>query len=322
MSLDTEVALGAGDTVLYENPDPPRKGHSPPPLLARVYCGQMAGWIRIPLGTEVGLGAGDIVLYADTAPSTERGTSAPTFRPCLLWPNGWMHQNTTWYGGRPQPRRHCVRWGAPPKGTAPSFLPMPILSKRLHISGYHLVRRYSHSLGYIVTWGLSSPPLKGHSPQFSANVRCGHANAAECTKMPLGMEVGLGPGDFVFDGDPCSSHRKRAEPHPIFGPCPLWPNGWMDQDVTWYGGRPRPRRHCVRWGPASPSPRRGRSLPPQFSAHVYCGQTAGWIKMTLGMEVGLGPGHIVLDGTQHPPQKGAQPPIFGQCLLRPNAWMD
>jgi len=27
----------------------------------------------------------------------------------------------------------------------------------------------------------------------------------------------------------------------------------------------------------------------------YCGQTVGWIKMPLGMEVGLSPGHIVLD---------------------------
>jgi len=32
----------------------------------------------------------------------------------------------------------------------------------------------------------------------------------------------------------------------------LWPNGWMDQDATWYGGRPRPRPHCVRWGPSWP----------------------------------------------------------------------
>jgi len=40
---------------------------------------------------------------------------------------------------------------------------------------------------------------------------------------------------------------------------------------------------------------------PQFSANVYCGQTAGWIKMALGMEVG----HIVLDGDPAlPPQKG------------------
>jgi len=27
---------------------------------------------------------------------------------------------------------------------------------------------------------------------------------------------------------------------------------------------------------------------------VYCGQTAGWIKMTLGREVGLGPDDTVL----------------------------
>jgi len=40
--------------------------------------------------------------------------------------------------------------------------------------------------------------------------------------------------------------------------------------------------------------------------------------MPLGMEVGLGPGHIVLDGTQLPLlQKGAEPPIFNPCLLSP-----
>jgi len=42
------------------------------------------------------------------------------------------------------------------------------------------------------------PPLKGHSPQFMANVHCGQT--AGWTKMPLGMEVSIGPGDFVFDG--------------------------------------------------------------------------------------------------------------------------
>ena len=74
--------------------------------------------------------------------------------------------------------------------------------------------------------------------------------------MPLGIEVDLSPGYFVFDGDP------------------------------------------------APSPKRGQS--PKFSAHVYCGQTAAWIKMPLGMEVGLGPGDFVLDGDPAPPpQKGA-----------------
>jgi len=70
--------------------------------------------------------------------------------------------------------------------------------------------------------------------------------------MPLGMEVGLGPGNFVLDG-----------------------------------GRTR----C--------SPQRGTA--PQFLAHVYCGQTAGWMKMPLGMEVDLGPCHIVLDVDLAPP---------------------
>jgi len=33
----------------------------------------------------------------------------------------------------------------------------------------------------------------------------------------------------------------------------------MDQDVTWYRGRPRPRQHCVRRGPAPPE--RGTHIP-------------------------------------------------------------
>ena len=49
----------------------------------------------------------------------------------------------------------------------------------------------------------------------------------------------------------------------------LWPNAWMDQNETWHRGRPRPRRHCVRWAPSSPQ----RDTAPQLSAHVYCGQT-------------------------------------------------
>jgi len=52
--------------------------------------------------------------------------------------------------------------------------------------------------------------------------------------MSLGMELGLGPGDFVLDRDP-----------------------------------------------VSPSPK--GDGPPKFSAHVYSDQTAGWMKLVLGM---------------------------------------
>ena len=77
----------------------------------------------------------------------------------------------------------------------------------------------------------------------------------------------------------------------------MWPNGWTDQDETWHAGRPRP---C-----------------PKFSAHVYCGQTAGWIRIPLGTEVGLGPGDIVLGGDPAPSTKGgtAAPSTFGPCVL-------
>ena len=44
-----------------------------------------------------------------------------------------------------------------------------------------------------------------------------------------------------------------------------------------------------------------------------------WIKMKFGMQVGLGPGHIVLDGDPAPPPpKGHSRPIFGPCLLWSN----
>ena len=84
--------------------------------------------------------------------------------------------------------------------------------------------------------------------------------------MPLGIEVGLSPGNFVLDGD------------------------------------------------QAPFPKRERS--PQFSAHVYWGQTAGWIKMVLEMDVGLGPGHIVIDGDPALlPKKGTEPPNFRSIFI-------
>ena len=100
----------------------------------------------------------------------------------------------------------------------------------------------------------------------------------------------------------CKTVRSMLSDHcpdclPVCNVGILWPNGWMDQDETWRGSRPRPWSHCGRWGPSSPQ--KGHS--PQFLAHVCCGQTAGWIKMPLGLEVGLSPGHIMLDGDPAPP---------------------
>ena len=63
-------------------------------------------------------------------------------------------------------------------------------------------------------------------------------------------------------------------------------------------------------GTQLPSPK-GGGRSPQFSAHVYCCQTAGWTKMPLSTEVDLSPSHTVLDGDPAPPAKGAQQlPLF------------
>ena len=76
--------------------------------------------------------------------------------------------------------------------------------------------------------------------------------------MTFVMQVGLGPGHIVLDGDP------------------------------------------------APLPSKVQSS--QFSAHVYCGQTADWIKIPLGTEIGLGPGDI--NGTQLLPTKRGKSPQF------------
>ena len=154
-------------------------------------------------------------------------------------------------------------------------------------------------------------PKTGADPQFSANFYCGQT--AGCIKMPLGMEVGFSPGDFMLEGDP------------IFGPCLLWPNGCMYQDTTWHAGKSQPRRYCVRWGRSSPS-LKGHS--PQFLANVRCGLVAKrlWTKMPLGMDNGGKPRPrrlCVWWGPSSAQKEGHSPhPIFGPCLLWPNGWMD
>jgi len=51
--------------------------------------------------------------------------------------------------------------------------------------------------------------------------------------MPLGMEVGLGPGDIVLDEDPAPppTERGTAAPLPLFDPCLLWPDGCPSQQL-------------------------------------------------------------------------------------------
>jgi len=87
--------------------------------------------------------------------------------------------------------------------------------------------------------------------------------------MPLGSDVDLSPGHIVLDG-PSPPRTGAQQPSPTFAV---------------YGSKPASVLTTV---------------------HVYFGQTAGWIRMPLVREVGLGPDVIVLDWDPASPQKGAQ----------------
>jgi len=108
--------------------------------------------------------------------------------------------------------------------------------------------------------------------------------------MPLGTEVGLGPGHFVLDGTQLPSPKRGGAPSLILRPCLYcgqtaeWIKMALGMEVGLGLG------HIVLdWDPCL-FPKKGAEPPPRnFSAHFYYGQTAGCIKMPLGIEIGLSP---------------------------------
>jgi len=161
-------------------------------------------------------------------PHKGSGAPSPIFGPFLLWPNGLMYQDATWYEGRPQPTGLCVRCGpsplpkkeAEPGGGAPQFSAHVYCGQT---PGWIEVALTWHggmpwSSPHCARMEHSSPPEKGGGargqspPQFSVHLYCGQT--AGCIKMPLGMEVGLIPGDFVLDGEPALSPKGGGAPLP------------------------------------------------------------------------------------------------------------
>jgi len=86
--------------------------------------------------------------------------------------------------------------------------------------------------GHIVLDGDPAlPPLNWHSPQFLVHVRRGQM--AGWTKMPTWYGGRPWPRRLCEMGTQLPAEKKCPAPHPIFGPCLLWPNGWMDEDTSW-----------------------------------------------------------------------------------------
>jgi len=160
-------------------------------------------------------------------------------------------------------RRLCFRWGPSPfpkkwRSLPPQFSAHFYCGQTAGCIKMPRGMQVGLSPGDFVLDGDRDPsPKRGRNPQFSPQVYCGQT--AGCINMSLSKEVGLSPRDCVLDGDLAPCPKRGGAP--IFGPRLLWPNGCMDQDAAWYGSRPRPTRHCVRWGPSSPSPKEAQPLP-------------------------------------------------------------
>jgi len=139
------------------------------------------------------------------------------------------------------------------------------------------------------------PPKKGHSPlQFSVHVRCGQT--AGCIKMPLGMEVGVGPGDIALDGDPASPQKGRSPQFSVHDYCsqtavcikmPIGTAVGLSQTTLSQAHvDPPPSLPPKKVGGTAPdfrpmsivAKRLNKSRCLHFSANVglYCSQTAGW----------------------------------------------
>ena len=165
------------------------------------------------------------MLDGDPAPR-QKGAQPPIFGPCLLWQNGWIDQDATWYGGRPWPRRHFIRWGPS------SLIYDPCL---LWPNGW---------MDQDATWYGGRPWPSRHcaswepsSPHEKGTVRlCGF-----CHTSASGFCVGASRASFInVSGRPFQVTvrpvlRNNSPVYPVCSLCNvvvLWPNGWMDQDAT------------------------------------------------------------------------------------------
>ena len=84
-------------------------------------------------------------------------------------------------------------------------------------------------------------------------------------KMPLGRKIGFDPSNILLDGDPAPPPQKGA----------AQTAGWIKMPVGMKLGLGP--GHVVLDGDPATGPPKGEPL--QFSAHVRCVETVGWINI-------------------------------------------
>jgi len=122
---------------------------------------------------------------------------------------------------------------APPHPKGPQLPQFSVHSHCGHMAGW-IKMPLSMEVGldaddFVLDGDRASPLKRGHSPTTFGP--CLLWPNCWMIKMILGTEVGLGPGYFVLDGNPAPAKKGAQPPSPNFRL--MWPNGLVDQDVTW-----------------------------------------------------------------------------------------
>ena len=125
----------------------PQRGTAHTQFSAHICCGQMAPWIRMPLGMELCLSPGDFVLDEDSAPPPQKGGA-----PLNFLAHVYCGQTAEWIkmvlGTEVglSPGDFVLDGTQPPsqnvgRAPVPNFRPISIVAKRLDTSICHLVWR-------------------------------------------------------------------------------------------------------------------------------------------------------------------------------------
>jgi len=188
----------------------PPERETVPQFSAHVYCGQTCACIKMKLGVELGLGPGNIVSDGDPAPTPPKGHSSQIFSKCLLWQNVWLDQAATYYRGRPQPSKHCIRRGPsspPPEGHNRQFVAHVCCGQMAPWIKMPRGREVGLGPGNIAIDTDSAHHLRRDiaAPQFSAHVCCGGQTSTSVAPCFVTAPMSLNGGQHNLGGCLASS---------------------------------------------------------------------------------------------------------------------
>jgi len=160
----------------------------------------------------------------------------PSLSPCLLWPNGWMNQDATWYRVSWRCRCDIMLMGTqlPPwKGAKmlPHFSVHVWYGQKAGWIMIPLGTEVGLSPGYIVLDGVPAPLMERGiaAPTFWMSVVAKQSPIAADSE--LWYRISWRRRWHCVNWDSAPPWKSGKVSAALFGPCLLWPKGWIDQDT-------------------------------------------------------------------------------------------